>query len=318
MAPDDNVELARLQDHETATVRAVIAEARAPATRRAYAADVRVFVAWCDDRRVDPLPATTATVLGYLVSMLDRGRRLSTINRAIVSIGLAHSLHGHDDPRKNVEVREFLKGLRRRMSDSPKTEASPLLLQGLRAAVNSCGVDTRIGLRNRALLVVGWFGALRRSEIAALDIGDLRIDTEGVVVRIRSSKTDQEGQGATIGLPARRDELCPVKVLRAWLALRDNPTTSAVFVALDHRCAGRRLSSAAVGDVVRSTAVSAELPEAQRFSGHSLRAGFATQAARNGKPAHAIRRQTRHRSIQQLERYIREGEVFINNAAAGL
>lgn len=305
----------KVSDREAELVRGIIGDARAPATRRAYASDVRRFVYWCTERGMEAFPATTTTMLLHLLALVDGGRALATVERALISIGLAQVLAGGENPRHAVEVREFMKGLRRRMRTVRKREAPPLMLDDLRRLVATQTMMTRIGVRNRALLVVGWFGAMRRSEIVGLNRTDVRVDHEGVVVVIRSSKTDQAGQGAIIGLPRRRDDLCPAAALRAWLAVRedDNP---ALFVALDRRRHGQRLAPQGVERVMAIAAAAANVEV--HFTPHSLRAGFATQAARAGKPAHAIRRQTRHRSLAMLERYIREGEVFVGNPAADL
>ena len=307
--------LARVSDREAELLRGIISDARAPATRRAYASDVRRFVTWCEGRGFDAFPAAPTTMLLHLLALVDGGRALATVERALISIGLAQVLAGGENPRHAVEVREFMKGLRRRMRSLRKREAPPLMLDDLRRLVATQTTTTRIGVRNRALLVVGWFGAMRRSELVGLNRADVRVDVDGLVVVIRSSKTDQEGQGAALGLPRRRDELCPAAALRAWLAVRED-NNPALFVALDHRRRGERLAAQGVERVMAAAATAAKLE--LHFTPHSLRAGFATQAARAGKAAHAIRRQTRHRSLAMLERYIREGEVFVGNPAMDL
>ena len=308
--------LVRVSDREAELLRSVMAEARSPGTRRAYATDVRRFMRWCEGRGLEPLPASATVVLLHLASLLEAGLKLATINRAVVSISLAQVVAGGANPRDDLQVREFLKGLRRRLRSQPRREAAPLMLDGLRSALSTQPTSTRLGLRNRALLLVGWFGALRRSELVALDRGDVRDDADGLVIKVRSSKTDQEGQGAVLGLPRRSDELCPATAVKQWLAIRDDDGEEALFIAVDRRCGGRRLSTKGVERVMAGVVDNAGLQG--QLTPHSLRSGFATQAARAGKPAHAIRRQTRHRSLAMLERYIREGEVFVANAGSGL
>lgn len=308
----DNLAIVRVSDREAELLRSVMAEARSAATRRAYATDVRRFVRFCQSRGIEPFPAPPTAVLVHLGAMLEEGRKLATIERAVVAVSLAQVVAGGANPRDDVNVREFMKGLRRRLREQPRREAAPLMLAGLKAVLATLPTTTRIGLRNRALLLVGWFGALRRSELVALNRADVRDDVDGLVVKVRSSKTDQEGVGAVLGLPRRADELCPAVAVRQWLAVRDD-VDDALFVALDRRCGGRRLNAKGVERIVGAAVENAGL--VGQFTAHSLRAGFATQAARSGKAAHAIRRQTRHRSLAMLERYIREGEVFIGNAA---
>ncbi len=311
-----------LDEHESAFLRDVIAEARAPSTRRAYRNDVQRFTDWCSVREIEPFPIEIESLLKHLIWMVEQGRKLSTIERSVVSLSLAQDILKQGAPLRNsVELREFLKGLRRRKRrEEPVKEAPALMLADLKELVGRCDLTTRSGLRDRALLVIGWFGAFRRSEIVALNFGDVREVREGLRVHVRFSKTDQEGYGAIVGLPRRTDALCPVSAFRAWrTALKAESTAAAedgaaVFVALDNRCRLRRLAPQAVERVLR-THVRAPSEARPLWTPHSLRAGFATEAARAGKPIFAIKRQTRHRSLAVLERYMREAETFVGNAA---
>lgn len=311
MHSDGDDGLVRISDHEATLLRDVLANARAPATKRAYGSDLRAWGRWCEDRGLSSAPTTSTALLLYLGSLLEREQKLSTINRAVVSIELAHARAGGASLRAELVVKEYLKGLRRRLRQQGRREAAPLMIEDLRRILTSVPTTTRKGLRDRAMLLAGWFGALRRSEIVALDIEDVRFDARGAVLRIRSSKTDQDGEGAVLGLPRRRDELCPVEALRAWIAARDKSEERALFVVVGNRDRGRRLAPQAVERVLSSAGGAG-------FSPHSLRAGFATSAARAGKSAHAIQRQTRHASLAMLGRYIREGELFVSNAGDGL
>lgn len=325
MGNDSNqgmVKRGTLDEHESAFLRDVIADARAPSTRRAYRNDVRRFTEWCSVREVKAFPVDIEALLKHLIWMVEQGRKLSTIERSVVSLSLAQDiLKQGDSLRSSVELREFLKGLRRRKRrEEVVKEAPALMLADLRELVANCDVTTRSGLRDRALLVVGWFGAFRRSELVALNFGDVREVREGLRIHVRHSKTDQEARGAIVGLPRRSDGLCPVQALRAWrAALHDESKAAtedggAVFVALDNRCRLRRLAPQAVERVLRARAGTSS--EARPlWTPHSLRAGFATEAARAGKAIFAIKRQTRHRSLAVLERYMREAETFVGNAA---
>lgn len=304
-------------DSEVEALRSVIAEARAASTRRAYASDVRRFVRWCEERQVRAFPSTSTTILLHLNTLLERGLKLSSITRTVVALSLAQAAAGGEAFREELVVKEFLRGLRRRLRKQPRREAPPLLLEGLRSVTATQSPSTRQGVRNRALLLVGWWGALRRSELVSLDVEDIRIDAAGVVLRIRTSKTDQEGDGAVLGLPRRSDGLCPVAALRAWLSVREDTESRALFVSVSTRNPGARLAGQAVERVLKAAVDATGIGDV-RYTPHSLRAGFATEAARAGKPAHAIRRQTRHASLAMLERYIREGEVFVGNPGQGL
>lgn len=311
------VRFERLTDKESNVVRELMAAARSEQTRRGYAADVKRFIAWSKNHNIEPFPIHVETVIRHVVWLLERGSKLATIERTLVSLGVVQSAVGGEPFKTSVELRQFLKGLRRQKRVGEVVREAPaLMLEDLRVVVGRVDVATRQGLRDRALLLFGWFGAMRRSELVALNFGDVAESREGLRVTIRRSKTDQEARGAVLGLPRRRDELCPVAALRAWRAALATETSAtedggAVFVALDNRCRLRRLAPQAVERVLRRYAGEDD----PRWTPHSLRAGFATSAARAGKSTWAIRRQTRHRSVASLTRYMREAEVFVDSAA---
>jgi integrase len=311
------VRFERLSEKESQIVHELMAAARSEQTRRGYASDVKRFLTWCNDQMLEPFPVQVETVMRHVVWLIERNCKLATIERTLVALGVVQAAIGGAPFKASVELRQFLKGLRRRKrADEVVREAPALMLEDLRAVVGRIDVATRQGLRDRALLLVGWFGAMRRSELVALNFGDIVESREGLRVTIRRSKTDQESRGAVLGLPRRRDELCPVAALRAWRAALATETSAtqdgeAVFVALDNRCRLRRLAPQAVERILRRY-VGQDSPP---WTPHSLRAGFATSAARAGKSTWAIRRQTRHRSVASLTRYMRDAEVFVNSAA---
>jgi integrase len=174
-------------------------------------------------------------------------------------------------------------------------------------------------LRDRALVTLGWLGAFRRSELVALDVGDVRFTDEGLIVRLATSKTDQEGQGVEKGIPyAGNPATCPVRSLRAWLEAARLESGPLFRPVTRHGQLGeRRLSDRAVALVVKRLAARAGLEPAV-FAGHSLRAGFATTAAQRGKSLDAIMRQTGHKSERVARGYIRHATLFTDNAATGL
>jgi integrase len=214
-------------------------------------------------------------------------------------------------------IREVLAGIRRRLGVAPKKKA-PIVDQELRSLVKALPKGT-IGVRDRALLLVCWFGAFRRSEVVALDVNDVTFTASGLIVLLRRSKTDQEGHGIEKGLPFARDaELCPVRAVRSWLDLaqvEDGP----LFLPVNRggRIGGKRLSDKAVARIVKRRAADAGLDETI-LAGHSLRAGFATTAAMKGKTLDAIMKQTGHRSERVARGYIRHASLFIDNAAVDL
>jgi integrase len=214
-------------------------------------------------------------------------------------------------------VSETLKGIRRSIGTAQEGKA-PLLTSDIRRIVTCCP-ETLLGLRDRALILVGFAGAFRRSELAAIDLADLSFTQDGLVIDLRRSKTDQEAAGRKVGIPiGKKDATCPVRALRQWLAnsgIIDGP----VFRGVNRhgRLSRRGLHKDCVGWIEKRAASRAGL-KPDPVGGHSLRAGHVTQAAMNGVSERDIMRQTGHKSAEMLARYIRIGEIFTRNAAAGL
>jgi len=286
-------------------------------TRGAYAADWKTFSQWCAQKGLASLPAPPAVVSTYLAHLADAGRRVSTIERALSGIAHAQRAAGLDWSRSELPIPTVLAGIRRRLGVSPSKKA-PLGDQDLRALVGTLGVDL-IGLRDRALLTLGWFTAARRSEIVALRVQDVAFVREGLRLTLRRSKTDQEGRGLEKGVPYAGDPAaCPVRALRAWLdaaRLETGPIFRAVIGKGE--IAEHALHAQEVARIVKRGAARLGLPPAS-FGGHSLRAGFITTAARKGKSLDAIMRQSGHRSERVARGYIQHATLFDDNAAAGL
>lgn len=297
--------------------RGYVAASRADATRRAYAADWRAFLAWANEQGQPALPAPPELVSLYLAALAKAGRKVSTIERALAGIAAAHRGSGHPWPKGHPAIAAVLSGIRRTHGSSP-TKKAPVEAAELRALVSALD-GSLSGLRDRALLLVGWFGAFRRSELASLSIADVRFTEGGLEVHLRRSKTDQQGEGYAKGLPyASSPELCPVRALRRYL---DDAgiDAGAIFRAVDRR--GRlgegALCDKSVARIVQRAAAAAGL-DPSRFAGHSLRSGFATTAARQGRALDAIMRQTGHKSERVARGYIRHATLFTENAASGL
>jgi integrase len=292
--------------------------ARSPRTVRAYAADWRHFTNWCAERGVERLPATLETLVSYVADQAASGLRPSTIGRRLVAINREHKVANLPPPGLTQELREVMAGVRRTHGTAPR-QVSAILTDDLRAML-AATPDSLRGQRNRALLLLGFAGAFRRSELVALNVEDLELQRNGVVVTLRRSKTDQEAQSRRIGVPYGSTELtCPVRALQAWLELAEI-TKGPVFRAVDrHGNMGDRLGDHAVARLVKEHAVLVGL-DPTRYAGHSLRAGLATSAADGGASDRAIMRQTGHRSAAMVNRYVREGRLFRDNAAllAGL
>jgi len=288
-----------------------------PATRRAYSSDWRQFSAWCAALGARPLPASPETVCAYLAHLANEGRKVATIGRALSSISQAHKAAGLDSPRASGVVQRVFRGIRRTLGVSPR-RVSPLVTPELRAVVGGLP-DTLAGKRDRALLLLGFAGAFRRSELVALNVEDLATVPEGLVALVRRSKTDQEGQGKRTGIPFGPDAgLCPVRAVRAWLdvaGIREGSLFRAV--TRDGRVLPWRLSGHSVACIVKRSLERAGFPSGD-YSGHSLRAGLATSAARARVARHRIAVQGRWAPGSAIvDTYIRDVAAFEDNAAAG-
>lgn len=296
--------------------RAFKAAARSERTRAAYDADWADFAAWADDHDLVALPADPAVVALYLTERAST-HAASTLTRRVAAISVRHQDHGLDSPTHHPEVRAVLGGIRRTTGTAPRRVA-PASIGDIRRMVAHLP-DTAIGNRDKALLLTGFAGAMRRSEIVALNVGDLDDCDEGLRVTVRRSKTDQEAKGRQIALPFGTDsQTCPVRAIGGWLQEADI-SRGAIFRPVDRHgnVAPGRLTDRSVANVVKRAAQGAGLDPAE-FSGHSLRAGFATSAAAAGATEREIANQTGHRSMVVLRDYIRHGSLFTDNAATKL
>jgi integrase len=238
----------------------------------------------------------------------------STLQRRLAAIAVAHKAAGYESPTSHEVVRSVLAGTRRRLGVA-QGQKEALGVDELRTMVTPLG-DSAIDLRDRALLLVGFAGAMRRSELVGLDVADARFERAGVVLALRRSKTNQQGNAEEIAIPYGSDvTTCPVRALQAWLErIDDGP----LFRSIDrHGNIGGRLSDHSVALVVKDRAAKAGL-DADKVAGHSLRSGFATSAARAGKSEAAIMRQTRHKSVIVARRYIRQGTKWDDHAGHGI
>ncbi|MCC6805809.1 MAG: tyrosine-type recombinase/integrase [Deltaproteobacteria bacterium] len=300
-----------------AAARSFAAAARSPKTVREYRRDWLQFCAFCDKHDALAMPATAKTIALYVADLAGRGRKPSTITRALAAISQAHKSAKHPSPTSSDDVATVLAGIKRKVG-TKRTKKAPILLADLRALVKTQPSDTLLGLRNRALFVIGFSGAFRRSELVALDVSDVAFTREGIQVGIRRSKTDQEGAGQTIGLPFGSNPItCPVRTLRAWLEqarIEDGP----IFRACTRKGKMRgRLRDVEVARVLKRAALAAGL-DGSTIAGHSLRRGFITVAARAGKSERDIMRQSRHKSAASLREYIEEAGLFDDNPASGI
>lgn len=298
-----------------AETRVFLAASRAESTRRAYRADWEHFATWCRKHALDALPATPETVTLYLTA-LAASHKPATIRRRLTVIGRAHQAAGHAAPT-GMLVTETLKGIRRTMGTAQRGKR-PLFTAELCAMIQAMPQNLQ-GKRDRALLLIGFAGGFRRSELAGLQTGDIAVEKDGLVITLQRSKTDQEGLGRKVALPYGSDRAtCPVRAYRDWL---DGGQIEAgpVFREVDRHghVQGQALHKDSVGLIVKRAVARIGLKPAD-YAGHSLRAGLATQAYRNGASELAIMRQTGHRSLSTVRKYIRDDSLFRDNPAAKL
>ena len=309
-----------------ARVRRYSANTRAANTIRAYDADWRDFAAWCADNALDPLPAHPVTVALYLDALVESRRSISTLARRLAAIAVAHRRARQPNPAEDGAVREAWLGIRRQHGTA-QVGKEPLLVEFLRLLVATLG-DDLVGRRDRALLLIGFAGALRRAELVALTTGDIRLDGQGMIVTIRRAKTDQQGAGRRLRIPfGEHEATCPVRALRAWLNAADLRLGGAavpLFRPIDRwgNIRSTALTSQSVALIVKRAVEAArdralaagdnELAGAldpERFAGHSLRAGLATSAAIAGATEGEIMDQTGHKSVAMVRRYIRDARL---------
>jgi site-specific recombinase XerD len=288
-------------------------EQHAGATRRAYVSDARIFASWCYERGLAAMPASPDTVCVFLASQAKDGVKVSTLSRRVAAIRYAHSLAGMEPPTNTEMVKATMKGIRRTMGAAPKQKAAATA-ERVTAMVGQVH-DNLQGLRDRALILLGFAGAFRRSELAALTVEDLVETEDGYRVTIRKSKTDQEGKGHEIAI-YRGSRLRAVEAVKAWLeAARIEAGPIFRPLAKGGRVLEQALSTKSVAAIVKDYAERAGF-DPEEFSGHSLRAGFLTSAAENGASIFKMMEVSRHKSVDTLRGYVRRAELFKDHAGS--
>lgn len=302
---------------EVDSARSYATASKAPRTLAAYRTAWTVFEGWCHSKGLASLPAAPEVLAMFLTARADAGKKPATIGLDVAAVNAAHRLAGHQPPGDAPAVKAVLAGIRRTLGTAQR-RAAPMVPGTLRA-VSKALPASLLGKRDRALLLLGFAGAFRRSELTGLEIRDLVFTEDGLEVNLRRSKTDQEAKGSKKGIPYGSDpKTCPVRAVRAWLessGIAEGP----VFreVTRHGHVEAAPLSGRSIARVVKRSAEAAGL-DSVGFSGHSLRAGLATAAAKAGKSTHAIMRQTGHKSAEMVARYVREASLFEDNAAAGI
>lgn len=275
-------------------------------TRKAYRCDLNQFLSWGGT-----IPASAELVATYLAAHAEQ-HAIATLARRLVSIGKAHTAQGLPSPTDSELVRATLRGIRH-THGSAQRQVAPAVKEDILHMV--AGLVGMKGIRDRALLLIGFAGAFRRSELVSLTVADIEHAKQGLIVTLPRSKTDQEGRGRKVAIPYARGAVCPVLALQQWLEVAQI-TEGPIFRGVNRHgvIAVSAISPQAVALVVKERAQAVGLDPA-KYAGHSLRAGLVTSAAQLGVSSWKIRQQTGHKSDAMLARYIRDANIFIDNAA---
>jgi len=291
-------------------------QALAPATLRAYRADWQHFCAWCRAAGWAALPAAPATVAAYLAS-LAKTHATSALVRRLAALSRAHRFARQPWPAADPAIRNTLRGIQRKFG-RPVRQAAALATEEVRNLVATCETTT-VGQRDRALLLLGYAGALRRSELVAIEYEHITFDKDGLRLLIPQAKGDQAKKGVSIGIPrGGAPDTCPVRALEVWLKT-SKCEHGPVFRGIDMRGAieRRALHPDAVRQILRKRASLAGLvlPRGERLSPHGLRAGFITQAYINGARDEQIMDHTRQKDLRTMRGYVRRAKLVTESPA---
>ena len=285
-------------------------------TMRAYKSDFKDFEIFCIKHGLKSLPTEPKIASLYLTN-LSKKSKMSTIRRRLVSIGMVHKLKGYYLDTKHPIIIENLMGIRR-VKGSIQKGKKPLLISHLKLIINTIDkqkYEEIKKLRDKTIILIGFGGGFRRSELISIDYEDLEFVAEGLKITIKKSKTDQFGEGMVKGLPYFEDKkYCPVSNLKKWLQISKIKTGS-IFRRFNKgsSLSEKRLTDQSVVLLMKNYLKIAGI-ENQNFAGHSLRSGFATVAADSGADERSIMAMTGHKTTQMVRRYIKEANLFKNNA----
>jgi len=303
-----------------ASARDYAISSRSDATWRAYRHDWERFASWCASVDQPALPADASTICAFLAIEADAGLAAATLTRCLAAIRVVHQGNQQASAHNAPAVREVMRGIRNRQKGRPSPKKAPLIDTDLTLLVDTLDTTTLAGTRDRALLLIGFAAALRRSELVGIDVEHLTFRPEGLTLTIPFSKTDQTGDGAEIAVPAiAQSRYCPVAALNAWLAV-SALTEGAVFRRMRRGpSVGKdRLSDSTVAKLIKQCARDAGHENVSMFAGHSLRRGFITTAARNRADVFAIAAQSRHRSLDTVREYVDAETRFDDHPGSGM
>lgn len=318
-SPDTLAEPGGRLSEEIAAARVYRTQAKAANTLRAYTSDWVRFEGWCDERGLTPLPARTEAVATYLAALALAGKADTTIGRHLAAIGWKHRQAGDLPPTSRDARRviaDTLAGIRREGRIRPSARKAAITARELAAMIAVAEGEGTRSIRDRAILALGMAAALRRSELVGLELRDLELVDKGLKLTLRYSKTDQEGEGQEIAVPAGK-VLKPLERLKAWLAVRGHGA-GPLFYQIDPqgRPTDAPMSDRSIARLIQKYAGRVGIdPEA--VAGHSLRAGFLTEASRNGSTIAKMQEVSRHKKVEVLLGYVRSAELFDDHAGEG-
>lgn len=308
-----------LTDADADRISAAISAARTESTRRVYAYTWGQWARWCAERNLPPLPGDPAALCAYLTERAAEGIAMSSLDGACTAIRHVHRMHAAADPVACEAVRQVRLGLRRTYGTAPRRLARPLSTDDVRQILTGIDRTDPIGIRDTALILLGYASAMRRSELTALTLLDVEEKADGLLVTVRRSKTDQQGHGQTVAVARGvHPQTDPVATLAAWRRLRGHEPGPLFTRFFRSQISLQPLSGDAIARMLRTRAREAGL-DAERITAHSLRAGHATTAALGGVPLARIAAQTRHRDLAVLvNRYIRPLEALATTSSRDL
>ena len=286
-------------------------------TFRAYKSDFADFSLFCVQNGFKSLPSEPKIVSLYLTHLSTKNIKMSTLKRRLVSIGVIHRLKGHYLDTKHPSIIENLMGIKRRKGSIQKGK-KPLLINNLKQIINVIDENKNEEIkkfRDRSIILIGFSGGFRRNEIVSLDYDDLDFVAEGLKINLKRSKTDQFGEGLVKGLPYfDNSQYCPVLTLKKWIEV-SNINSGPLFrrFSKGSKLTNNRLTDQTVALLIKKYLKLAGI-ESKNYSGHSLRSGFATSAAESGAEERNIMAMTGHKSPEMVRRYIKEANLFKNNA----
>ena len=294
-----------------------IKSSKANNTIRAYKSDFNDFGLFCAQNGFKSLPSEPKIISLYLTYLSNKEVRISTLKRRLVSIGVIHKLKGHYLDTKHPSIIENIMGIKRKKGSIQKGK-KPLLVKNLKLLINVIDKSNHeeiIKLRDRSIILTGFSGGFRRNEIVSLDFIDLDFVSEGLKINLKRSKTDQFGEGSIKGLPYfDNSKYCPVLSLKKWIEI-SNIKSGPLFrrFSKGSKLTDNRLSDQTVALLIKKYLKLIGI-DSKDYSGHSLRSGFATSAAESGVEERSIMAMTGHKSTEMVRRYIKEVNLFKNNA----